>query len=183
MKLVFLIGNTAVGKMTVGQELMKITDLKLFHNHMTIEPVLELFGYFHWELIAGIRDIIFEEFASSDQYGLIFTFMWDFEERSDWDYVSHVTDIFKKYEADIYYAELVASQKVRLQRNTTENRLNHKASKRDIEASNHRLIEDDKHYRCVSYPGEIPFERYLRIDNTSVSAEGAALEIKKHFDL
>lgn len=30
--------------MTVGQELMKITDLRLFHNHMTIEPVLEIFG-------------------------------------------------------------------------------------------------------------------------------------------
>ena len=32
MKLLFLIGDAAVGKMTVGQELMKITDLKLFHN-------------------------------------------------------------------------------------------------------------------------------------------------------
>ena len=40
MKLVFILGNTSVGKMTVGQELMKITELRLFHNHMTIEPVL-----------------------------------------------------------------------------------------------------------------------------------------------
>ena len=30
MKLVLLIGDSAVGKMTVGQELMKITDLRLF---------------------------------------------------------------------------------------------------------------------------------------------------------
>ena len=44
MKLVFLFGDAAVGKMTVGQELTKITDLKLFHNHMSIEPVLEIFG-------------------------------------------------------------------------------------------------------------------------------------------
>ena len=36
MKLLFLIGNSAVGKMTVGQELMKITNMRLFHNHMTI---------------------------------------------------------------------------------------------------------------------------------------------------
>lgn len=34
MKLVFLIGNGAVGKMTVGQELMKLTGLRLFHNHI-----------------------------------------------------------------------------------------------------------------------------------------------------
>ena len=38
MKLLFLIGNASVSKMTVGQKLMKITDLRLFHNHMTIEP-------------------------------------------------------------------------------------------------------------------------------------------------
>ena len=34
MKLVILIGDAAVGKMTVGQELMKQTGLRLFHNHM-----------------------------------------------------------------------------------------------------------------------------------------------------
>ena len=44
MKLVIIFGDGAVGKMTVGQELMKITDLRLFHNHMSIEPVLEIFG-------------------------------------------------------------------------------------------------------------------------------------------
>ncbi len=34
MKFVHIFGPQAVGKMTVGQELVKITDLKLFHNHM-----------------------------------------------------------------------------------------------------------------------------------------------------
>ena len=47
MDLVILIGSGAVGKMTVGQELMKITDFRLFHNHMMIEPVLEIFGGLH----------------------------------------------------------------------------------------------------------------------------------------
>ena len=39
MNLIVLIGSGAVGKMTVGQELMKITDYRLFHNHHMIEPV------------------------------------------------------------------------------------------------------------------------------------------------
>lgn len=34
MKLLFLFGDADVGKMTVGQELCKITDLRLFHNHI-----------------------------------------------------------------------------------------------------------------------------------------------------
>lgn len=44
MNLIVLIGSGAVGKMTVGQELMKITDYRLFHNHHMIEPVIEIFG-------------------------------------------------------------------------------------------------------------------------------------------
>ena len=52
MKLIFLIGNGAVGKMTVGQELMKLTGLRLFHNHMTIEPVIEVFGYYNGTVVS-----------------------------------------------------------------------------------------------------------------------------------
>ena len=44
MKFVLIFGDAAVGKMTVGQELTKITDLRLFHNHMTIDPVRDIFG-------------------------------------------------------------------------------------------------------------------------------------------
>ena len=79
MKLVFIIGDAAVGKMTVGQELMKITDLRLFHNHMTIEPVLEIFGDFNGAAITKLRHVIFEEFAKTDKYGMIFTYMWAFD--------------------------------------------------------------------------------------------------------
>ena len=183
MKLLFLIGDAAVGKMTVGQELMKITDLRLFHNHMTIEPVIEVFGYFHGKSISRMREIIFEEFAASDNYGLIFTYMWAFDQKSDWDYVEHVTNIFKKSGADVYYVELVASQEIRLQRNITENRLMHKISKRDIEISNQRLINDDENYRCVSNDGELVFDNYIKIDNSNLSAELVAKMIKERFCL
>lgn len=185
MKLIFLIGDAAVGKMTVGQELCSMTGLRLFHNHMAIEPVLEIFGRFHGPAIKGIREIIFEEFAKTDAYGLVFTYMWAFDLRSDWDYVEHVQGIFKKYHPDteVIFVELTASQEIRLLRNATENRLNHKASKRDIESSNRRLIEDDKSYRCVSFEGEIPFENYMRIDNSGITAQDAAVMIRDRFRL
>ena len=181
MKLLFMIGDTAVGKMTVGQELVKITDFRLFHNHMTIEPVIEVFGNYNHKVNGRLRDVIFEEFAASDNYGLIFTYMWAFDCQSDWDYVEHVKSIFGLADEDIYYVELIANQLVRLQRNVTENRLMHKASKRDIETSNRRLINDDAHYRCVSNPGEITFPNYLRLENDEISAQDAAEIIKDHF--
>ena len=40
MKFVVIFGPPAVGKMSVGYELAKLTGLKLFHNHMTIDLVL-----------------------------------------------------------------------------------------------------------------------------------------------
>ena len=183
MKLLFLCGDAAVGKMTVGQELMKITNLRLFHNHMTIEPVIEIFGYYDGKTISRLRETIFEEFAASDNYGMIFTYMWAFDQKSDWDYIAHVRSIFEPYGTEFYYAELVASQEVRLARNATENRLKNKASKRDLETSNQRLLDDDKRYRCVSLDGEIPFENYIKIDNTSLSPAEAAKMIKEKFDL
>jgi shikimate kinase len=181
MKLLVLIGNAAVGKMTVGQELTKITDMRLFHNHMSIELVLEVFGSRAQSADRRIREVIFEEFAAYDNYGLIFTYMWAFDRQEDRDYIENLCDIFRRAGTEIYYAELVTSQEVRLARNVTENRLTHKASKRNIEASNKWLLEADVEYRCVSNAGEIPSENYIRIDNTDITPDVAAKMIKDRF--
>ena len=183
MKLVFLIGDAAVGKMTVGQELMKQTGLRLFHNHMTIEPVLEIFGAFRGETILKLREVIFQDFAKSDNYGMIHTIMWAFDMQSDWDYIAHVAQIFQEQGAEIYYVELVAPQHVRLERNETANRLAHKASKRDLAASRQRLLRDDENHRLESLPGEIPFENYIKIDNSNLAPEAVATMIRTHFGL
>lgn len=183
MKLVFIIGSGAVGKMTVGQELMKITELRLFHNHMTIEPVLEIFGYYDSNAITELREVVFRNFARSGGYGMIFTYMWDFDSRSDWDYIEHVKSIFEPYGTEFYYVELVADSRVRLERNKTENRLRNKPSKRDLEQSDYRNRHLDENHRLVSNEGEIPFDNYLRIDNTDIPAEEAAVLIKREFGL
>lgn len=178
MKLVLIIGSGAVGKMTVGQELMKITNLRLFHNHMMIEPVIDVFGCFKGDTIIKLREVIFDDFLRSDHEGMIFTLMWAFDIKSDWEYVQNLAKRFD----EVYCIELIASQKVRLERNKTENRLQHKASKRDIDASNKRLLNEDSH-RLVSNEGEIPFKNYLRINNENLSAKEVAKLIKKTFAL
>ena len=183
MKLLFLFGDAAVGKMTVGQELAKITDLRLFHNHMTIEPVIEIFGYFYPPAINRLRQVIFEEYAKTDNYGMIFTFMFAFDSQADWDETERIKDIFRPYGAEFYHVELVAPQKIRLERNATENRLKHKASKRDIKLSNQRLLKDDKNHRFESHPGEITFENYIKIDNSELPPDKAAEMIKERFNL
>ena len=179
MKLVLIVGAGAVGKMTVGQELMKITDLKLFHNHMMIEPVIDIFGYFKGDTILKLREIIFDDFVKSDCYGMIHTFMWAFDMKSDWE---DAENLAKKFD-EVYCVELIASQEVRLERNKTENRLINKASKRDIEASNNRIINNEDIYRLISNEGEIPFKNYLRINNENLEAKDVAKKIKETFNL
>lgn len=183
MKLVFIIGSGAVGKMTVGQELMKITDLRLFHNHMAIEPVLEIFGYYDGRVVEKIRETIFRAFVASKNNGMIFTYMWDFNCQEDWDYIEHVKEIFAPYGTEFYYVELIAPQCVRLVRNATKNRIINKPSKADIKASNTRLINEDTNHRLVSMEGEIPFDNYLRIDSSDLSAQETAQMIKNKFGL
>lgn len=183
MKLVFIFGDSAVGKMTVGQELAKVTPLRLFHNHLMIEPVLEVFGQFRSDVIQRLRNVIFEEFGKTESYGLIFTYMMAFDMPSEYEYIQQVKDTLGVKEKDVFYVELIAPQSIRLERNATENRLKHKASKRDLDASNARLIRDDAQHRMVSLPGEMPAQNYLRIENANISAADAAQIIKTHFQL
>ena len=184
MKFVILIGNAAVGKMTVGRELTKITELKLFHGHMILEPVLEIYGTRRMDIEHKIRDIIFDDFAKSNNYGLIFTYMMLFDKDSScWEYIEHICEFFKNVNAEICFVELVASQEVRLQRNIMESRLQAKASKRNIEWTTKNIYEVDKKYQCVSNDGEIPFENYIKIDNSNLSPEIVANMIKEKFAL
>lgn len=187
MKLVVIIGAGAVGKMTVGQELAKITGLRLFHNHMGLEMVIELFrdARINRGVITNrIRKLIFEEFVKTDLYGMIFTYMLAFDVKSDWDNLDSLVDIFRRECAEIYNVELVAPQEIRLQRNVTENRLYHKPSKRDIEASNRRIINsEDAQYRLVSNDGEIAVENYIKIDNSHLPPDAVAKIIQERFAL
>ena len=187
MRLLFIFGAHAAGKMTVGQAVSRITPMKLFHNHMTIEPVIELFGAYNGAVTERLRQVVFEEFVKTDNYGLVFTFIWAFDVPYDEEYVRRLSRMYEEAGAQVDYVELVAPQEVRLARNRTENRLQHKASKRDVALSEARFLSAESRYRCVSEPGEvvrrlgIAPERYLRIENENLSADETAERIISHF--
>jgi len=188
MKFVFITGPQAVGKMTVGQALAKITDLKLFHNHETIEmvrPLLSLATAQGWDLVKEIRESVFRHFARSGQEGMIYTGVWAFDSPGDRAYFEGIFALWREEcpGTEIYIVELEASLETRLARNRTENRLLHKPSKRDFEWSDNDVRSTTEKYRLNSLPGEITEANYLRIDNTHMSAEDAARAIVERFGL
>ena len=186
MKLIIIFGAQAVGKMTVGHELEKTTDLKLFHNHMTIELVSPFFSYGSESgkrLVNLFRKEIFEEVAKSDLEGLIFTYVWAFDQKSDWDYIDNLCEIFESKGGTIYFVELEADVDERINRNKHPHRLNHKPTKRNIERSEKDLKDSMDKYRLNSKNGEIKRENYIRIDNTNLSPEETVKKIKEKFQL
>ena len=186
MKFIIITDPQAVGKMTVGQELVKITNLKLLHNHMTIEILTKIFDYSRdsfRKLNEEFRIQIFKEFAKSDEEGMIFTTTWDFDDEEEWDRIYRYIQIFRENSAQIYIVELEANLEERLKRNKMENRLLNKPSKRNLEWSEKDLLKSVKKYRFNSKENEINEKNYIRIDNTNIDPETVAKIIKEKFEL
>ena len=186
MKFILLFGPPAVGKMSVGRELEKITGLKLFHNHMTIELVVPFFDFgtpAFSRLVLLLRREIFKEVAKSNLKGLMFTYVWAFDLESEEKYIESITRIFKKAKADIYYVELEADLPERLKRNKTAERLEHKPTKRNLKLSEAGLLKDEKKHRMNTKKNEFQRKNYININNTNLSAKKVAGMIKKKFEL
>jgi tRNA uridine 5-carbamoylmethylation protein Kti12 len=184
MKFIVIFGPPAVGKMTVGYELAKLTGFRLFHNHMTIELVLNFFDYeqpqFH-SLIAEFRKRIFEEVAASDLTGLIFTFVWALELESEKTYIERICGIYREKGADIYFVELKAELQERLNRNESEFRVLQKPSKQNVEQSRNHLLDSNEKYKLNSDGDFFYVDNYLKINNTNLSADETARRIVEEF--
>lgn len=171
--------------MTVGQELSAITGLKLFHNHMTIDLLEPLYGFTPemWRLAKMFRREIFQSFSKNDQYGMIFTKIWYFDQQEDWDEIEYICNIFSSQGVEIYFVELEADVEVRILRNKTDHRLEHKPTKRNIEQSELHLLDTFESRRMNSKEAEIKAKNYIRINNTNLNSAEVALRIKREFNL
>jgi hypothetical protein len=184
--LLFVIGPPAVGKMTVGQAIADRTGLKLFHNHMTIEPLLRLFPFESPQfrrLVSGFRRQIFEEVAASTLPGLVFTYVWAFGEPGEAEAVEHFAAPFRARGGRVLFLELTADQATRLERNTGATRLAEKPSKRDLSWSSANLRELDAKYRLTSTDDFAGRDDHLLIDNTSLSPDEVAMAAIERFGL
>jgi AAA domain len=184
--LVFIVGPPAAGKMTVGAELARRTGLLLFHNHQTIELVLRFFPFGtppFGRLVDEFRRRILEEVAASELPGLIFTYVWAFDDPGDAAVVEAYVSIFRTRGGRVLFVELGASLAERLRRNETEFRLSEKPSKRDLAWSRQHLLDAETKYQLNSAGRFEGRPDYLHIDNTSLSPEEVAEQVIATFGL
>jgi AAA domain len=77
MKLIFLYGLPATGKLTVARELAVITGYKVFHNHLVVDMLLSMFEFASQPFVELREEMwlsVFAQAARAQTPGLIFTF-------------------------------------------------------------------------------------------------------------
>ncbi len=183
MTLLVVFGPPAVGKMTVGRAIADTSDFRLFHNHHTIEPLLDVFDYgtppFN-KLLGVFRQAVLDEAAAYDT-DLVFTFVLDLEDERDLQGVRGHLQPFVDAGRPIVFVELAAGLDVRLDRNRTEYRLSEKKSKRDLEWSDANVRDMERYVMNTDSPSPgaafVAEHPHLRIDNTDLTADEVAAQV------
>lgn len=186
MHLVIVFGPPASGKMTVGQELARLTGYRLFHNHMSIEPVLDVFDWgtpsFH-RIVDGLRRQVIEEAAVAGLPGLIFTYVWPMDVAEDAAEVAQLVEPVRAAGGRVDFVELAVDLDTCLSREGTENRLRHKRYKADVDwAVEHNREMHAGH--VFNTDGTFPLDYpHLVVDNNGSTAAETAQRVVSHLGL
>ncbi len=175
MKLIFIYGAPAVGKLTVANEIAAQTDLKVFHNHLSIDAIEPIFPFgtkSFWKLIDLIRVETIAEAARVGQ-NLIHTFCY--AKGSDDKYVSEIIEAVELNGGEVCFVLLTC------ERDELERRVLAESRKQFGKANNLEILNEilDK-YDLFS---PVPERKSLQIDNTNLSPEVAAKKIIEHYRL
>ena len=177
---IFIIGAPASGKMTIGQELSRLTDATLFYNHQARDFALEIYPDFTEEMWEFVRGLTFSFLGARarNHRSVILTDVIDFSNQYQLLYLKKIQDLLDDYHQEILFVELETSLEERLRRNQTENRLKHKPLKRHIEVSEREILETAETLQLNSQNQPNELYHYLKINNTNLSAEEVAKQIQ-----
>ncbi|MCW5953464.1 MAG: AAA family ATPase [Propionibacteriaceae bacterium] len=184
-ELLLITGPPAVGKMTVGRAICERSAFKLVHNHLTIEPLLEVFEYgsppFN-VLNEEFRQRLIEESATAG-VRLVFTFVWGVDLPSDAEAVRGYMRPYLDAGLPVSFVELDADLPTRLGRNSGADRILAKPSKRDLAWSDDNVRSLER-FRMVTDPAQpsaadqvIGNHPHLRLNTSSLSAAETAERI------
>jgi hypothetical protein len=175
MKLLFLHGAPAAGKLTVAKALLRIVPGRLMDNHAAIDLALTIFEFGapgFWELVRDVREAAFEAAAEQDIPLLVTTFCY--AEPDDRPQFNRVEDIVQRRGAKLLPVFLHCSREEALRRVGNPDRV----ARRKI-SSGAQLIRDLDRYDLTA----VPRADCLRLDTGVNAAEVAAQEIVRHFRL
>jgi hypothetical protein len=109
MKLIFIHGPAAAGKLTVARELSQRTGLGVFHNHLVVDALLAVFSFGSKpfvELREKMWPDVFRE-ATQTKTSLIFTFAPDITVQPD--FISKTISTIENYGGEVIFVKLTCA--------------------------------------------------------------------------
>jgi hypothetical protein len=109
MKLIFIYGLPASGKLTVAQELVAVTGYKLFHNHLVVDLLQTVFEFGSPEFVALREEFwlsIFDQAGRSPLPGMIFTFNPESTVRPS--FIGNVMKTLARAGGEVHFIELTS---------------------------------------------------------------------------
>lgn len=176
MKLLFLYGPAAAGKLTVARELAKLSGYPVFDNHLSIDYAAKLFEWGSPEyvkLLRGVRLFTFQKMAEMGVPGLIFTFVYT-PPSSD-EFIRQVLETCQQSNIEVSFVKVEARREVLLERVVSPERKEHKKLSKP-----ERLIKMLDEQNALE---SIPFVQSLVVDTSDRSPEESAKQIATHFSL
>ena len=175
MRLVFIYGPPASGKLTVATELAKLTGFKLFHNHVSIQFVQSIFEFgtkTFWRLTGKYRLEMIEQ-AAKDGIDTIFTFVYSKGE--DDRFVGDVLKSVRSNRGQVCFVRLYCDRKELVRRVKSSQR------RRMGKIGTAKMLSDL--FRRYNLDLEIPFHRSLNIDTTNRTPGNVAKSIVRRYRL
>lgn len=173
MKLLFIYGPPAAGKLTVANEIAKRTGFRVFHNHLSIDAILPVFEFGSepfFRLVEMIRVETVAE-AARQNVDLIYTFCY--AKGLDEAHVEKIERAAKENGSEVSFALLRCSDDELRKRVVAEDR------KKFKKAGTVEMIE--QFLKSYSLREPIEGKNSLVVENTEMSPEKAADAIIEHF--
>jgi hypothetical protein len=175
MRLIFIYGPPAAGKLTVAREIAALTGYKVFHNHLSIDCIEPIFPFGtkpFWKLVEKIRlDVIGE--AARENVSLIYTFCY--AKDLDDDHIGKILETVESNGGEVCFVLLTCK------REQLEIRVLEESRRQFGKANNLEILNEilDK-YDLFS---PVPQRESLCLDNTNLSPQDAACRIAEYFKL
>lgn len=176
MKLIFIYGPPAAGKLTISRELEKLTGFPVFHNSLTIDLINQFLPFPKKEtgkLIGDMRIAILDRAAKEKRRrGIIMTFV---EANGDEGYIRRLERTMKKNHGAMYFIELHAPLA------TLEKRVGNASRRKHTKIHTKQALR--KLHREYTF-NTLPHTKHtLSIDTSAVQPKQAAKMIRDRFRL
>jgi chloramphenicol 3-O-phosphotransferase len=171
MKLVFVHGAPAVGKLTVARELAALTGFRLFHNHLTVDLVSSLFSFGSEPFILLREQIWLTAFAEAARNNLSLIFTFNPERTVRERFIQDTINLVEAAGGKVIFVELICAEA------DLEQRLEN-ASRKEF-----GKLASLEQYRSLKDAGAFEFSKLpkdLSVDTTNQSPADSARLINQH---